>query len=830
MSSNNSQGGKTMRVPFSWLQEYVPDVPTDMDALESLLSMSGTKVEAVHQMGVPQAGNGNGAGFRVGRVVSFEQHPNADRLRLCRVDVGEGEPRQIVCGASNFQEGDTVAVVLPGARMPGGFEITTAKLRGVESHGMMLSERELELSTDHAGIMILPGDLTPGTALADVVPLGDTIFELEITPNRPDCLGVMGVAREVAAVVDAPLYDGVLRGDADATAPGSVQDHIAVQVDAPDLCPRYMARAFVDVQIQPSPLWLRARLAAAGMRAINNVVDITNYVMLLTGQPLHAFDADKISGQQIIVRRAVDNEQVTTLDGVERTLEPWMLSIADASRTAVIAGIMGAADVEVADDTTRIVLESANFHGPTIQRSSMRLGLRSESSARFEKGLDAHLPDVALRIASRMLVELCGAKMVPGTIDVTAPDGIPAAPVVTLSHDYAPSVLGADVSVDEQSRILTALGYDLTVDGDAWNVGVPHWRMFDTTRPIDVVEEIGRVYGLDRIPSTLPARRDALGVLTPWQQMQRTLENTAASLGLHEAYTYALVATGSGATAGVSAADVVRVANPMAAEQGELRSTLVLSHLDAVRRNQSMGVEDVALFEIGRTFAAGTGDGADGLPRFVRERRVLSICCAGALHGGSLSIAPIRADFGAAAGYVASLAQSVGVRVQFERMEDAALQSFHHPGQSAQIVADGVQIGWVATVHPGVARSADIKGDVVAAEIDLDALGSVLPAAAIYAPISTYPPVNLDLAFVLANSVEAGAVIAAVRDAAGDLLASVDVFDRYAGEHIEPGYHSLALRLVFRALDRTLGDEDVSAAQTAIVARMATEFSAALRE
>ncbi len=753
-----------MRVPFSWLQEYVPGVPTDMDALESLLSMSGTKVEAVHQMGVPQAGNGNGAGFRVGRVVSFEQHPNADRLRLCRVDVGEAEPRQIVCGASNFAEGDTVAVVLPGARMPGGFEITTAKLRGVESHGMMLSERELELSTDHSGIMILPGDLTPGTALADVVPLGDTIFELEITPNRPDCLGVMGVAREVAAVVDTPLHDDVWHGDADAVAPGTVADHVSVRVDAPDLCPRYMARAFVDVAIQPSPLWLRARLAAAGMRAINNVVDITNYVMLLTGQPLHAFDADKIDGQQIVVRRAADQEQVTTLDDVTRTLEPWMLSIADASRTAVIAGIMGASDVEVSEQTTRIVLEAATFDGPTIQRSSMRLGLRSESSARFEKGLDPQLPDVALRIASRMLVEMCGASMVPGTIDVTAPDGISASPVIELAHAYAPSVLGADIDVTEQARILTALGYALTDAGDAWKVAVPHWRMFDTTRAIDLVEEIGRVHGLDRIPSTLPARRDALGVLSPWQQMQRTLEDTAASLGLHEAYTYALVATGSGDTAGAASSDVVRVANPMAAEQGELRSTLVLSHLDAVRRNQSMGVEDVALFEMGRTFTAGAGDGPDGLPRFVRERRVLALCCAGALHGGSLGSTPLRADFGAVAGYIASLTQAVGVRVQFARLDDSSLRSFHHPGQAAAVIADGMQIGWVATVHPGMARSADIKGDVVAAELDLDALGSVLPAAAIYSPISTYPPVNLDLAFVLANHVEAGAVVSTVRD------------------------------------------------------------------
>lgn len=818
-----------MRVPLTWLREYVPGATGTIEELEELLSVSGTKVEAIHAFGVPDADNGNASGFRVGQVVSFEQHPNADRLRLCRVDVGDDEPRQIICGASNFEQGDRVAVVLPGATMPGGFEITTAKLRGVESHGMMLSERELELSTDHAGIMILPAEWRVGDPLSTHVPLGDTVIELEITPNRPDCLGVYGVAREIAAVLDIDLADA-LSDDATATAPGVVGDHVSVTIEAPELCSRYLARAFVDVVVGPSPHWMRARLAAAGMRSINNVVDVTNYAMLVTGQPLHAFDADQIGGSQIVVRRATAGETVTTLDGVERTLEPWMLSIADAGKTAVIAGVMGAADVEVTSATSRIVLEAACFDGPTIQRTSMRLGLRSESSSRFEKGLDPHLPMTAMRLASRLLVDHCGARMVDGTVDVTGPSGIAAPPTIALPASLARDVLGLEIEPARIERILVALGYQLTATDGGWDVVVPHWRMFDTTRAIDLVEEIGRINGLDLIPATMPARGDAVGVLSAVQRVQRTLEDAAVGLGLHETYTYALVPEGSAVELGCG--EPVVVANPMGSEQGELRATLLAGHLDVIRRNRSAGTHDVALFEVGRTFAPLTPEhrAPDGLPRFADERRVLAVCCAGNLHGQLLGDGAIPADFHGVAGIIESLVAAAGARMELRALDDDRRRSSMHPGQAASVEVGGRSIGWIATVHPSLVRAREVRGVVVAAEIDLDLLVAELPDVVRYHAISSFPPVVQDVAFILPQSVPAGDLVATIRSAGSDLLERVDVFDRYVGDPIPADQYSLALRLTFRALDRTLTDDEIVGIRNAITAAVTDAHDGQLRD
>ena len=457
-----------MRVPVSWLREYVSfDMPPR--ELGELLSMTGTKLEAVHRIGVPAGAEL----FKVGRVISSEQHPDADRLSLCTVDVGDGEPRQIVCGATNFDAGATVGVALPGATLPDGTVLRVAKLRGVESHGMMLSESELELSGDHDGLMLLDDGLVPGTPLSQVLPIDDEVLEFEITSNRPDCLSVYGIAREASASLDADLAPWPGR-EPEASGDDSVDSWVTARIDAPDLCPRWAARVFTDVKVGPSPPWLKARVAAAGMRPISNVVDITNYVMLCVGEPTHAFDLDKVTGREIIVRRAGDGERVITLDGQERTLDADVLVIADAEKPSAVGGLMGSQWSEVSDATTTVLMECANFDGPNIQSSSTRLELRTEGSTRWEKGLDPHLVPRALALASQLMVELTGARLVPGTVDLHGQ--LPEPAVVPLRRERLELLIGVPYEQAQIDRALTRLGYE-SADG-GWRV--PTWRANDT--------------------------------------------------------------------------------------------------------------------------------------------------------------------------------------------------------------------------------------------------------------------------------------------------------------------------------------------------------------
>lgn len=817
-----------MRVPYSWLRAIVPGLPADPAEVVERLTVSGTIVESIHPVGVEGADNGGGEAFRVGRVIEFDQHPDADKLRLVQVDVGEGAPRQIVCGASNFQQGDTVAVVLPGGRMPDGMEIREAKLRGVESRGMMLSERELGLSTDHAGIMILPQEWTPGDPLHGHVPIGDHVLELEVTGNRPDCLGVLGVAVEAGTAMGQDLLD-MSPTDVEPNGSGDVREHVTVQLDAPDLCPRYMARAFVDVTVGESPLWLKAWLARAGMRSINNVVDVTNYVMLLTGQPLHAFDADRIRGARIVVRRATEDEQVTTLDGVERTLDTEMLVIADAEHPAVIAGLMGASDVEVAAGTTRLVLEAATFSGMSIQRTSRVLGLRSESSSRFEKGLDPYSPAVALGFASRMLVEICGATMVPGTIDEQGPEGLPEAPMITLPDGLSERILGISIPDEQVAETLQRLHFDaVRVDG-GWRVQVPHFRMNDVTRPIDLVEELGR-FRLEDVPSQLPPIRTGGAMLTRLQRLRRLLEDTAAGLGLNEVVTYGLVAPGTGELLDNPEESILRLANPATVDHAELRTGMLPGHLEVARRNVAAGASDVQVFEVGRTFhAAEPGTvGDDGLPRFSSERDALGLLATGTLGAGRYDLPGVPADFPAVAGLVHSILAATGLQVELSRLPNPP--HWLHPGQAAEVRAvDGRVVGWIGTVHPRFAAGHGVEQDAVAAHLDLHAIDAAREMRPRFTSFSEFPPVVEDIALVLADDVPAAAVLRAARAAGGELLERVEVFDRYVGAPVPEGHHSLALRLTWRAVDRTLTDQETAEVRGRVVAALTSEFDGELR-
>ena len=525
-----------------------------MQAIEQRLTMTGTKVEAIHHHGVPSAEH-----FVLGRVLSAEQHPDADRLRVCSVELGLPDgPATIVCGAPNVAAGQTVAVARPGAVMPDGTKLGKAKLRGVVSEGMILAESELDIDssptdlsppTGREGIMVLDGELAPGTPLQDVLAISMDVLELEITPNRPDCLGVYGVARELhaatgAALAPAPWSEdpgspGPLLasgGSTVATSASGGAAAAAVEVRCPDLCPRFTARVFENVTVAPSPPWLKARLSAAGQRPINNVVDITNYAMLLTGQPLHAFDLDRVAGARLTVRRAADGEQVQTLDGQTRTLDAEMVVIEDAEGPTSIAGLMGGARSEVGEATTRVLLEVANWNGPNIHRSSWALGLRSEASGRFEKGLAPEQCLHAQAVASRLMLDLCGATLLPGTIDVGAEgEWVPQAPrTIRLRERRVRAILGVPVAVARQAEILEALDFNTTLREDGLDVTVPALRREDVTREVDLIEEVARIDGLERLPATLPARRGAAGRLTHAQRVRRAAEDALVGRGLHE--------------------------------------------------------------------------------------------------------------------------------------------------------------------------------------------------------------------------------------------------------------------------------------------------------
>ena len=783
-----------MRVPVSWLREYVSfDMPPR--ELGELLSMTGTKLEAVHRIGVPAGAEL----FKVGRVITREQHPDADRLSLCTVDVGDAEPRQIVCGATNFDTGATVGVALPGATLPDGTVLRVAKLRGVESHGMMLSESELELSGDHDGLMLLDDGLEPGTPLSQVLPIDDEVLEFEITSNRPDCLSVYGIAREASASLDVDLAPWPGREPV-ASGDDSVDSWVTARIDAPDLCPRWAARVFTDVKVGPSPPWLKARVAAAGMRTISNVVDITNYVMLCVGEPTHAFDLDKVTGREIVVRRAGDGERVVTLDGQERTLDADVLVIADAEKPSAVGGLMGSEWSEVSDTTTTVLLECANFDGPNIQSSSTRLELRTEGSTRWEKGLDPHLVPRALALASQLMVELTGARLVPGTVDLHGQ--LPEPAVVPLRRERLELVIGVPYEQAQIDRALTRLGYESAEGG--WRV--PTWRANDTFREVDLIEEVSRIDGVWKVPTVMPPHADAIGKRDPDVRLRNRVIDVLLGAGLSEAVTVAFtdetLADRLRLPPGHPRRDAVRVANPMGADQALLRTVLFPGLLTSARRNLDAGRDRIALFEVARVVLPAPGEELPHQP----------VRVAGVIAGRDAGYHEMK-------GTAEALERAL--RVQLEVA--AAPEPFLHPGRSARLGAGGT----LGELHPLVAREFGLE-QVSLFEIDLAELETPDPTP-LYRDVVTYPPVRQDIAVVVASEVAAAEVLAVIREAGGPLLAEADVFDTYRGEQVGEGRQSVAVHLQFRAADRTLTDAEADAVRETIVAALRERLSGELR-
>ncbi len=828
-----------MKLPLIWLHDYCrPDVSAS--ELASRLALTGTEVDRILHHGVSEADC-----FIVGRVLSAERHPDADRLSVCIVATGEGDTAQIVCGAPNVAAGQTVAVAQPGAVMPDGTKLGKAKLRGVESSGMILAEDELAIGSDHAGIMILDEDLVPGTPLAEVLPISTDVLELEITPNRPDCLSVYGVAREVHAATDAPLTAPPWQEDSGSA--GRVPGFDA-RVEAGDLCPRFTLRLFEDVKIGPSPPWLKARLSAAGQRPISNVVDITNYVMLLTGQPMHAFDADTVAGGILTVRRAREGETLTTLDGVQRPLDPDVCLIEDAAGPTSIAGVMGGARSEVSESTTRVLMEAATWNGPNIQRTSTRLGLRTEASGRFEKQLSPEAAMEAQAIATKLMVELCGARVVEGTIDVLEPVGSAPFDEIELADRTVERILGVAIPREECAAILTRLGFETRDAGEGLNVRVPHWRRDDVAREADLVEEVARIWGLDRLPVTLPSRRDAVGRLDVAQQLRRRAEDVLTGCGLSEAIGWSFAAPSFPQRLGLADSDprsrFVTLANPMSEDQSVLRTTLLVSLLDNVRTNRARGNHDVKLFECGTVYvrreatdaAAHSGPGASERDAAVAPSAqrdavlpVESTHVAALLTGSLRPVSwrepqPPQADYFAVKGVLAALLDAL--RVPWE--VQAASEPFLHPGRSARILIGGLDAGWLGELHPTIVGGWDIAS---AAGFELD--WATVAQAAVHVPhyrdVTSFPAVRQDLAVVVSDDVTAEEVLDQLRSAGGKLLRKAEVFDVYRGEQVGEGRASLAIRLEFGADDRTLTDEEVGVRRAKIVSTLAERLGGELR-
>jgi phenylalanyl-tRNA synthetase beta chain len=810
-----------MRVPLSWLREYC-DPALDVHAIEERLTMTGTKVEAIHHHGV-----GDVEGFVVGRVLDVQAHPDADRLRVCTVELGAAAPdgpATIVCGAPNVASGQTVAVARPGAVMPDGSKLGQAKLRGVLSEGMILAESELEIdsgSTAGEGIlvldeMMLDAELAPGTPLADVLPIATDVLELEITPNRPDCLGVFGVARELHAASGAALSGEPWRSDPGSDGPVQGAE---VVVQCPDLCPRFTARVFENVTIGPSPLWLKARLTAAGQRPINNVVDITNYAMLMTGQPLHAFDLDRVAGAKLTVRRAREGEQLQTLDGQTRRLDSETVVIEDADGPTSIAGLMGGARSEVGPQTTRVLLEVATWSGPNIHRSSWRLGLRSEASSRFEKGLQPEQCMHAQAVAARLLVECCAARPAAGTIDVA---WTPVAPrALRLREARVRGILGVSVPLARQAEILRALDFAAEPAEDGLQVTVPALRRDDVTREIDLIEEVARIDGVDRLPATLPARRGAAGRLNHAQRVRRAAEDAMVGRGLHEVVGWSFAEPGLLDRLLLGAEHemrrVVRLENPLSDAQSIMRPTLLGSLLDAAAHNVARNGPDVAIFESGTVYrAARDGHGAE-------EHHALGALLSGALAPRSWRAEPAQADFFAAK----ALLEALLGKLRVDWSAQPRSWPFLHPGRSAAVLVGERAVGLLGELHPLVAETWGLEQAAVFA-VDLDELAVASPEVVAFEAFPAVPPLRQDLAVTLPEDVPAAQALASVRQAAGEMLDDVSVFDSYTGEQVGEGRRSLALALSFRALERTLTDEDVAPARERIVAAL-SELGGELR-
>ncbi len=815
-----------MKLSLKWLSEYTA-VPGDLKAFCDRLDLTGTGVEGVETLG--EAFDG----VVVGEVLTCEPHPDSDHMHVVTVNVGEGEPVQIVCGAPNIAANIKVPVATVGAVLPGDFKIKKSKLRGVVSLGMCCSQRELGLGSDHSGIWVLPEDTVVGTPMAEVIGSGDTVLDLEITPNRPDCLSVVGLAREVGAMyqqpVDYPLAADVAKL-AECTEGADVAEAVTVEIPEDVRCPRYTARVIDNVKVGPSPDWLAERVTAAGGRPINNVVDVTNYILYLYGQPLHAFDFDKVASADgvahIIVRAAEDGEVLVTLDGERRELTQDMTVIATPERAVALAGVMGGEDSEVTEATTTVLLESASFEHGRTSRTSRNLGLISEASMRYERGVDDNLCEVVSKAAAALLAEVSGGTVRPGVVDVYP---LPTEQIeLTFRIPRFNAMMGADIPAEFVKNILVRLGCAVedTAEADVLRVLPPTFRP-DLEREIDLYEEVLRLWGMDRIAPTLPGGRERVGTRTPEQLVVRLLNDTLRASGMNETMTYSFAEPGDVERLRLPAEGLgmaVELLNPLNADQSVMRQTIMGGLLRAVAYNQARGVKNIQLYEIGTVFATAEGR------KKPKERKKLGGVLAGAMNDAAWNAPAVPFDFFDAKGVLENIARELALpKVRFRALSAEEAPQLQ-PGRAAEMLAGGAVIGWVGEIHPLVAEAFGAEAPVAAFELDVNALVKNARPMRPYVDVPTYPAVAIDQAFVVDEDVTHEKMTQVMTSAGGKLLESVALFDVYRdAERVGANKKSMAYSLTYRAADRTLKSEEVEAALGKLVAKVQAVCGAEVR-
>ncbi len=794
-----------MKISYEWLGEFVDlDDVSPKEAAE-MLTRLGVEVETLTLVDLSQ--------IVVGKILEQIKHPKSrNDLWVHQVDLGGGQVQQIIAGAPNAVPGTLVPVALPGTTVPNGKVVKDMNIAGYKASGMLCSADELLLGDDHSGILILDSGI-PGEPLTTVIP-NQAVFDVEVTSNRPDCMGHLGVARELAAGLDRPLKRDFMPSFTGSANPAG-RELIKVAIEDTDLCSRYIGCVIKGVKVGPSPDWLQRRLRACGVRPINNIVDISNYVLLEYAQPLHAFDLAKLKGPEIQVRRARDGEKLLCLDGIERQLGHAMLVIADAEGPVALAGIIGGEESAVSNGTTDILLEAATFSGPSIRQTSRAIGLRTEASARFERGLPPELALAGARRAASLIAELAGGSVHREWPDVYAH---PQEPVrVRLKPWIVDEVLGAHVPLEDSEAILMRLGFHVKVLGDGeWDVLPPVFRL-DVTIPEDLVEEVGRVYGYDRVPPTLPGRRhERWTPLTP--SVDRRLDaarEVLAGSGFTETWNPALV-SGRKLEALRVSAHAMRVSNALSDDMDTLRTSILPSLVDAVALNRDRGRDEVRVYEIASAFLARVGE------KNSQPEEPLRL--------GAVATAGNTADSGRAAFYAlksvlaACMASLSAPPCTYQR---GAAELFH-PGRCAAVILEGRQLGYLGELHPTVAATLKVEGRLVAFEIDVEPVlgASRTPRAQ---PLPRFPAIQRDLAVVVEEHVAAGSLLAAIKEGAGDLLENARAFDEYHGAQVPEGHKSIAFTLTFRSPERTLTDAEVDRVMTEIKSGLEKRFQARFR-
>ena len=798
-----------MRVSFNWLADYIDLRSREPGEVAEVLESLGHEVEEIELL-PPRF-----EGVVTARVLEVEPHPRADRIRVCRVTTGD-KPMTVVCGAWNFEAGATVALALPGSTLSGGMEIGRRSIRGVVSNGMICSERELGLGEEAEGILVFDSGVSVGNDLAGLPSLTDTVLDLSITPNRPDVMSYVGVARELAAYYrvgyrlpepDFPRTEAVPR--------------IGIEIEDPSGCYRFTAREVHGCTVSPSPFWMRTRLRASGQRPISNVVDITNYVLLELGQPIHAFDLDELGGAGIVVRRARAGERLTTLDGVDRALTPADLVVADRVRASALAGTMGGGSSEVSDRTTSVLIEAASWDPPTVLHMSKRHALRTEASARFERGVDPHLPPRAAARAVELVTSLAGGRALAAVTDVVAREDKLRPVTISLPMREAERILGPGFDTPRVVDLLSRL--QLRVEGeDPVSVEVPTFRP-DLTRPIDLVEELARLWGYNNFPERVP--RGPGGGRSVAHRRTRILRRALCGLGFSESVSLSFMRAAEieiwGWEDDDERAGEIRLKNPLREEESILRTTLLPGLLRVARYNNSHGLEDVAIFEMGKVFL---GRPHPTLPKVPDQPERMGILATGQLGGSGLGGTPRPVDFYSASAVWRAVAHHLDL--DDWRLEPTDTPGWH-PARAARLVLGGAVVGTLGEIHPAVVRKAELSGRVIAMELDLDPLVADRAHWQFREP-SVFPPYTFDLAFEAPEELGAQDLLSATARAAGSLLESARVFDEFRGDPLGEGRKSLAINYTLRAADRTLSGEETAVALRSM-ARAARQLGAELR-